>query len=482
MRYDIAVPVVLAALIGITGCHPGSSSLHTASEGIVICPDGATVDGIDVSYWQGTIDWNAVAGDGIEFTVIRVSDGLSTYDTQFQANWANARAAGIVRGAYQYFRPGQDPVAQAELLLSEMGPLQPGDLPPVIDVETTDGYSASHVADAVSDWIYTVEVEIGRMPIIYTGSWFWESSVASGAFADYPLWIAHWHASCPDTPDYWNHWEFWQTSCTGWVNGISGNVDTNLFNGDLADLLAFAEGEVECGDGICNGDETPETCPEDCPSCEAIPAAGRAVDETEECFEAGGNPQWWRYEDDGHADSLMWTHTTDSPDVDNYGIWDLQFEESGLYRVEAYTAAPWAQSQQARYEIQHGPHTTDAVIDQGAVDGWNELGEFEFETGHAQSVRLDDNTGEPYETSTQIVYDALRLTRLDDPGDDDTVGDDDTASDGDDDTAADDDVGPSHHPPGAEDDGGCSCDATGCGARWLPIALLAAVWLIRRRS
>ena len=488
MRRHIGLAASLAALAVSCGCVDERPPLQTASAETVICPNGATIDGIDVSYWQGTIDWNAVAGDGIEFAFIRVSDGLTYYDTEFQTNWANARAAGIVRGAYQYFRPGEDAVAQAQLLLSEMGSLQAGDLPPVIDVETTDGYSATQVADAVSDWIYTVETETGRMPIIYTGSYFWESSVATADFEDYPLWVANWHASCPDTPDYWNHWEFWQTSCTGWVNGISGNVDTNLFNGDLATLLAFAEGTVECGDGICNGDETPETCPEDCPACEPIPSDGGTVDETGECFTAGGNPQWWRYEDDGWADSLMWTHTTDSPDVDNYGIWALEFEETGLYRLEAYTAAPWAQSQQARYEIVHGPHIAEAVIDQGETDGWNALGEFEFESGHAQSVRLDDNTGEPYDALTQIVYDAIRLTRLDDPGDDDDTampdddtGDDDTSMTDDDTSMTDDDVGPSHSPPDQEDDGGCSCDAAEPRARWLPSALLTSLLLLRLR-
>ena len=483
-RYAPARMLVLLVLAAVAGCTPPVEPQDTWEGGTTICPDGATIDGIDVSYWQGTIDWNAVANDGIEFAFIRVSDGLTYYDTQFQTNWASARNEGIVRGAYQYFRPGEDAVDQAELLLSEMGPLLSGDLPPVLDVETSAGYSSSYITAAIHDWMDTVESEIGRMPIIYTGPWFWESSVGSYDFEDYPLWVAHWFATCPDTPDQWNHWEFWQTSAHGTVSGISGAVDTDVFNGDLADLLDFAEGTAECGDGICNGDETSLTCPEDCPTCEPVPAEGRFIDETDECYSSGGDPQWWRTEDEGFADSLMWTHTTDSGDVDNYGVWTLDFDEAGLYRVQAWTAAPWAQSQQASYEVVHGNHTDHAVIDQSAVDGWNTLGEFEFEAGEDQWIRLDDNTGEPYDTLTQIVFDAVQLVRIDDPGDDDdddTGDDDDTVGDDDDDDDDDSQLQPPGPPPRNADDDGGGCRSTGQTGGWSAILLLATI-LIRRRN
>jgi len=478
----------IAVALSLFGCHEPEEGPYSQGHGIVICPDGATLDGIDVSYWQGTVDWYAVANDGIDFAFVRVSDGLTYYDTEFQNNWAGTRNAGIVRGAYQYFRPGEDAVAQAELLLSEMGPLQPGDLPPVLDVETTDGYSSSHIVAAIHDWMDTVETEIGRMPIIYTGSWFWESSVGSSDFEDYPLWVANWFVSCPDTPDQWNHWEFWQTSAHGSVDGISGAVDTNVFNGDMAALLDFAEGSIECGDGICNGDETHETCPEDCPACEAVPAVGRTVDELEMCFTKGGDPQWWRTESDGWDGSLLWTHTTDSPDVDNYGIWDLDFDEAGRYLVEVYTAAPWAQSQQANYEVRHDGHTHFGLVDQGAVDGWNTVGEYDFAAGADQFVRLDDNTGEPYSGLTQIAFDAVRVTRLGAPGDDDDddhAGDDDDVADDDDDdhgTDDDDDTDDTFRPQNVDDDDGCSCSADGSVTPSGALLAVLALVLVRRLS
>ena len=82
-----------------------------------ICPDGDVTEGIDVSYWQETINWNQVAADGVKFAFIRVSYGLEFYDSQFENNWAGAKANGIYRGAYQYFLAGQDAGDQAQMLL-----------------------------------------------------------------------------------------------------------------------------------------------------------------------------------------------------------------------------------------------------------------------------------------------------------------------------------------------------------------------------
>ena len=82
-----------------------------------MCASGATVNGIDVSYYQGTIDWTSAKASGIDFAYARISDGTGFIDPQFAANWANMKAAGIVRGAYQFFRPETDPTAPGELLL-----------------------------------------------------------------------------------------------------------------------------------------------------------------------------------------------------------------------------------------------------------------------------------------------------------------------------------------------------------------------------
>ena len=105
----------------------------------LFCAPGETTLGIDVSKWQSTIDWSKVAADGVKFAFIRVSDGLEYDDPQFEQNWSGAKENGVIRGVYQFFRQDEDPVAQAQYLLDTMGPLEDGDLPPALDLETIDG-------------------------------------------------------------------------------------------------------------------------------------------------------------------------------------------------------------------------------------------------------------------------------------------------------------------------------------------------------
>lgn len=394
------------------GEHDSSFGIGTYHGELTVCPDGATVEGMDVSYWQGTIDWDAVASSGIEFAFIRVSDGHFE-DPQFERNWSEARRVGIIRGVYQFFRASQDPVSQAELLLRKMGPLEPGDLPPVADVEVTDGEPASVIIDHLHQWMNTIESAIGRKPIIYTAKYFWQDNVGTDEFSHYPLWVAHWEVSCPNLPNQWSEWVFWQTTSSGSVAGVgSSRVDLDVFNGDLNGLLEFATATPECGDGICNGDETHESCPEDCPICETIPPEGRIVDESEVCFEKAGPSQYWHPEEAGWNNSLIWTHTTDEDVIYNYGIWHFEFDEAGIYLLEAYTASPWAESRQAGYIIHHNGVEDVVVVDQTGADGWNYIGQFEFAEGADQWVRLNDNTGEPNSTNTQLVFDAIRVTRV----------------------------------------------------------------------
>jgi GH25 family lysozyme M1 (1,4-beta-N-acetylmuramidase) len=202
------------------------------------CAAGSTVRGIDVSYYQGAIDWDRVAESGSGgFAFIRVSDGREFQDSRFERNWAEAQRVGVPRGTYQFFRPSQDPIAQAELLLERMGPLQPGDLPPVLDLETTSGMSASSVRSRARQWLDHVEEALGVKPIIYTSPYFWRDSVGAPSWgAEYPLWLAHYTSGCPLLPEPWSRWDMHQYTDSGAVPGIAGGVDTNRFNGSVQDL------------------------------------------------------------------------------------------------------------------------------------------------------------------------------------------------------------------------------------------------------
>jgi GH25 family lysozyme M1 (1,4-beta-N-acetylmuramidase) len=367
------------------------------------CKPTTTVRGIDVSYWQSQIDWAQVARDGVKYAFIRVSDGSTFIDPRFQENWAGARAAGVKRGVYQFFRSNADPIEQANILLDQMGPLLPGDLPPVIDVESTDGQSPATVARKVGQWIDHVEARLGVKPIIYTGPYFWRDSVRSDVFANHPLWIAHYGTDCPLTPPPWSMWTFHQFTDRGRVAGIRGQVDTNLFAGTMADLEALS----------FQGDGTAPPPPPSS-SCGSLPATGGIVDEEGACFTAGGPVQYLHAEtNEGHGGGLIWTTATASAARENYGEWELRLEVPGRYRLQAFTDTSVATSQLARYRIEHDGVVETKQIDQRSVDGFRDLGTFTFSSGTARVV-LDDNTGEATSQRRKIVFDALQVLPADD--------------------------------------------------------------------
>jgi lysozyme len=201
-----------------------------------VCAEDDTVDGIDVSYWQEKIDWPKVAATSTEFAFIRAYYGSEFKDPRFEENWAAAKQAGIVRGAYQFFRPSQDPLEQAEKMVAALAG-DPGELPPVLDVESTEGMSTTAIRNRMKTWLDAVEIATGQKPIIYTAA-FMQNTIGTG-FSDYPLWVANYTKLCPLLPNGWGDWKFWQYTETGKVDGVKGNVDRNHFNGDMTELLAF---------------------------------------------------------------------------------------------------------------------------------------------------------------------------------------------------------------------------------------------------
>lgn len=243
MRNHFLLALLFAATTVAPGCQPSASGLGAAepvaatSEYLrTTCADGPVTRGIDVSKWQGTINWDQVSGSGVRFAFIRVSDGARYRDSFFSRNWTEARRVGIHRGAYQFFRPAQSVRDQANLMIEALR-ADGGELAPVIDVESTDGRSRTQVQAAVREWIDLVSAATGRTPIIYTGPYFWRDSVGNPDMSGNPLWIAHYGPRCPlISEDVWSRWSFWQYTDRGRVPGISGNVDMNYFNGTLADL------------------------------------------------------------------------------------------------------------------------------------------------------------------------------------------------------------------------------------------------------
>lgn len=390
---------LLLCVLAACAVEPASESvsLGTTTQHMEVCADGPTVYGIDVSRFQGTIDWQPVADSGVVYAYIQISRSVTDLDAKFSYNWQRAKEVGILRGAYQRFQPDQDVARQAQIFLDTLGPFQEGDLPPMLDVEDDGGRTPAQIAAAVQQWIDIVEPAVGVTPLIYTGYYFWKDNVAAD-FSRHPLWIANYSADCPLVPASWTRWAFHQYSSTARIPGITENtVDVNRFNGTLEDLKALGKPAIA-------------------PECPVIDDANPIVDDASGCFRGGGPAQFIRHETAGFGGSLQWTHATDAATAANFGEWQLKLARAGRYRVEAHTPAPYNESKRAVYRVQHGTQTTDAMVDQSAVDGWNLVGEFDFAEGGMQSVRVDDNTGEPGSTDTMIVFDALRLTRLDDDG------------------------------------------------------------------
>lgn len=249
----LAFPLLL--LLAACGGEPPAIDVGYSDYGQTVCPGASTLEGGDVSHWQGNIDWAKVKGAGISFAIFKATESTNYFDPQFTANWNGTKANGIIRGAYHFFRPAADATQQADYFVSKAGMPGDGDLPLTLDLEVTDGLGGAAVAAAALKFLQRVEQLTGRIPLIYTSPSFFTNTLGSpNGFAKYHLWIAHWGVNCPNIPNPpWPSWKFWQYTDAGSVAGIAGNVDRDRFNGSLADLKQFVSTAKPIAHG--NGNE-----------------------------------------------------------------------------------------------------------------------------------------------------------------------------------------------------------------------------------
>ena len=209
-------------------------------------------EGIDVSHWQGTIDWSRVAGAGKTFAFLKASQGTSYRDATYATNRANANAVGIPIGAYHFADVTKSPSnaagarAEADWFVSVAQP-QAGDLPPVFDIETNNGLGQVALTDWAMTWLERVRQLTGIYPMVYTSPSGWNTRFGTSgnvvAESGYGLlWIAHWTTNpSPTVPaNNWagNGWTFWQYTSSGTVSGISGAVDLDRYEAsDVTPLL-----------------------------------------------------------------------------------------------------------------------------------------------------------------------------------------------------------------------------------------------------
>jgi lysozyme len=212
-------------------------------------PSGA-VPGIDVSHYQGAVDWETVAGSGQHFGYAKASEGVlgtAAFDLYFADNWAGMLSAGIVRGAYHYFHPHDDPIQQAKHFLDRLAAANGGsaqlgnvDLPPALDIEVTDGVTSANLLAAAQSWLTAVEAATGKRPLVYTYVYFWRTILGNPSdLSNYPLWIAEPSVASPRSVGGWSDWYIWQHASQSLAGVPLKAANLDAFNGSSADLQAF---------------------------------------------------------------------------------------------------------------------------------------------------------------------------------------------------------------------------------------------------
>ncbi|WP_103888711.1 GH25 family lysozyme [Actinacidiphila yanglinensis] len=203
--------------------------------------------GIDVSHYQGTINWSSVKSAGIQFAYIKATEGTTYKDPTFNANYLNAYNAGVIRGAYHFAQPGSSSGAsQANYFASNGGAWSADNLtlPGMLDLEGgCYGLSAASMQSWILDFYNTYKSRTGRDVLIYTSASWWSSCTGSwsGMSARSPLVAASWtSAADPTIPSGFPYATIWQYTDAGSVSGISGAVDRDRFNGDHSRILALA--------------------------------------------------------------------------------------------------------------------------------------------------------------------------------------------------------------------------------------------------
>jgi len=192
--------------------------------------------GLDVSEFQGEIDWTLIetieSNYPLEFVFIRATAGNDKVDARFSENWLGAKNRKIIRGAYHYYRPNENSLEQAKLFIKTVK-LKKGDLPPVLDIEKLPkGQSLDSLKVGLRRWLNAVEAHFKVKPIIYTGEKYYDDFLKDD-FSDYLFWIANYNFYREKIGEDWLFWQFTEKAT---VTGIKGNVDVNIFNGDVEQL------------------------------------------------------------------------------------------------------------------------------------------------------------------------------------------------------------------------------------------------------
>ena len=259
LRLWIGRSLAAATLTALAACTGGGAIDYYPSKSDMKPHPGVArakshpIQGIDISKWQGNVDWASVRNAGTQFAYIKATEGGDHVDDRFRQNWDGAARAGVPRGAYHFVfwcRSAEEQMAW----FKQNVPADRSALPPVLDVEW-NGHSRNcpkklpkaEALEMIQYMLTEMENYTGKRPIIYTDITF-HRDVLEGELPDYPHWLRS-TAAEPEERFANRKWMLWQFTSTGRVPGVEGNVDRNAFYGTQAEWASFVSND--CDPRLC---------------------------------------------------------------------------------------------------------------------------------------------------------------------------------------------------------------------------------------
>ncbi len=352
--------------------------------------------GIDVSRWQGTINWTSVRGAGIRYAFAQATRGLTSPNDNFAANMINGKAAGVYMAPYHFAFPGDNSAqTEANYFWNLAGPYIKADgmtLMPMLDVETFTGHvGATSYTDWANQWCNAVVAKAAAKgvtikPIIYTSACF--ACNFNTGIAQWGAFIANYNGQSPSTGtpwsscsgcNRWGTWHFWQYTDSGSVAGISGAVDRDTYNGSVTSLF---------NNWVATGSTTP-------------PPTSVIVDNSNAGFSASTGWQTGTSAADKFGTNYRF-HDTQS--ISDQATWTASLGSTKTYTVSAWWSQGINRSATAPFTVYHSSGSTTVNINQQANGGsWQSLGSWNMNSGSNQ-VKLSCWTT----TGFVVIADAVK--------------------------------------------------------------------------
>lgn len=240
MKHKKKILILAAVVLSVAAAVSGMLDFYQKNQMNHIFAKQYEVHGVDVSHYQGVIDWPKLADQGLDFAMIKATEGSGHVDERFFENWKAAGQTDLYVGAYHFFSFDSGGDQQAAFFINTVGEMN-GKLAPVIDVEYYGDKRSNpplkeDVVENLTAMLEALEQQYQVKPIIYTTFTIYNEYIKD-EFQDYPLWVRS--VRCPPTLLFGNQWHFWQYMDTAILEGYEGaeeHIDMNVFKGTRQDL------------------------------------------------------------------------------------------------------------------------------------------------------------------------------------------------------------------------------------------------------